>query len=104
MTQPDIKLSAEAVRRHAGAVDETADMIDEGLAGAAHVQASAESYGTLVGPQFTGLLNPFQDHAIGEIRQAATATQRLADTLRAMAADFDLSDAQAARRIAGSGE
>ena len=101
MTQPNIKLSSDEVRRHARAVDETSAMLDEGLAGAAFVQASTESYGLLVGPQFTSILNPFQDHAIGELKNAVTATQALADTLRAMADDFDLSDEAAARRLGG---
>jgi hypothetical protein len=101
MTQPNIKLSSEEVRRHARAVDETSAMLDEGLAGAGVVQASTESYGVLVGGQFTAILNPFQDHAIGEMKKAVSATQALADTLRAMADDFDLSDEAAARRLGG---
>ncbi len=101
MTQPDIKLSSDEVRKHARAVEEASDMIDEGLAGAAYVRASNESYGRLVGPLFTSILNPFQDHAVGELKSAVTATQNLADTLRAMADDFDLNDAEAARRLGG---
>ena len=101
MTQPDIKLSSDEVRKHAAAVDETGTMLDEGLAGAGHVQASAESYGQLVGGLFTSILNPFQDNAIGELKNSVSATQALADALRAMAADFDLSDAEAARRLGG---
>ena len=101
MTQPDIRLSAEEVRRHARAVDETGAMIDEGLAGATHVQAGTESYGLLVGPQFTAVLNPFQDRAIGQLKEAVSATQALADALRAVADDFDISDANAARRLGG---
>lgn len=104
MTQPNIKLSSEAVRRHAGAVDEVADMIDECLAGAAHVQASVDSYGQLAGGLFTSILNPFQEHAIGELKSAVSASQALADTLRAMAADFDMTDAEAARRIEASND
>jgi hypothetical protein len=101
MTQPDIKLSSAAVRAHARSVDDTSAMIDEGLGGAAYVQASAESYGRLVGPQFTAILNPFQDNAIGELKKAVSATQALADTLRAVADDFDRGDAGAARRFGG---
>jgi hypothetical protein len=102
MSQPDISLSSDQVRRHAGAVDETADMIDESLAGAVNARAGNDAYGLLVGPQFTSVLNPFQDHAISELRNAVTATQQLADTLRAMADDFDLSDQEAARRLGGN--
>jgi hypothetical protein len=99
---PDIRLSANEVRRHAHAVDETGAMLDEALAGAGHVQASNEAYGQLVGPLFTGALNPVQDHAIGEIRHATTTTQHLADLLRAMAGNLDLSDGEAARRLGGN--
>ena len=102
MTQPDIRLSSEEVRRHARTVDDVAAMIDEGLAGAAHVQASTESYGQLVGPLFTGVLNPFQDNAVGQLTESVSATQALADTLRAVAADFDISDETAARRLGGA--
>ncbi|OJF14852.1 type VII secretion target [Couchioplanes caeruleus] len=101
MTQPDIELSSGAVRKHAGAVDGVADMLNEALAGAAYVQASAESYGKMVGGLFTGILNPFQDRSIGEMKNAVSATQGLADALRAMADDFDMTDAEAARRIGG---
>ncbi|BFU45847.1 type VII secretion target [Krasilnikovia sp. MM14-A1004] len=101
MTQPDIRLSSESVRKHALAVDELGHMIDEGLAGAVHVQASAASYGVLVGGLFTSILNPFQDNAVGELKNAVSTSQRLADTLRAVAADFDASDADAARRLGG---
>jgi hypothetical protein len=101
VTQPDIRLSTAELFRHADAVDQTAGMLDEGLAGAAYVQADGEAYGRLVGPQFTAILNPFQDDAIGEMKKAVTATQAIADLLRAMAACFDLSDAEAARRLGG---
>lgn len=101
MTQPDVELSSDEVRRHAGAVDEISTMIDEGLAGAAYVRAGAESYGLLVGPQLSAALSPFQDHAIGELKRAVSTTQALADTLRAVADDFDLSDGNAAHRLGG---
>jgi hypothetical protein len=101
VSQPDIKLSSAEVRKHAGVVDQTSAMIDECLTGAAHVQASTESYGRLVGPQFTAILNPFQDNAIGELKKAVSATQALADALRAVADDFDISDEAAARRLGG---
>lgn len=77
-------------------------MLDEAIAGAAYVRASNESYGLLVGPMFTSLLNPFQDFAIDQIKHAAVATTTLADLLRSMATGFDLSDADAARRLGGT--
>ncbi|GAA2464899.1 type VII secretion target [Winogradskya humida] len=102
MSQPNIEISTESVLRHANAVDDIADMINDGLVGASEVQASASSYGVLVGPLFTSLLNPFQDHAVGELKASVTATQALADTLRAMAGDFALTDQEVARRLEGA--
>jgi hypothetical protein len=103
MTQPDIDLSLDEMRGHARTVDETSVMIDEALAGATHVRAGVESYGLLVGPQITTVLNPFLDRAIGELRRAVSTTQSLADTLRAVADDFDQSDENAAHRLGAGG-
>lgn len=99
MTSPDIRLSTDEVRRHAAAVDEAGNMLSEALAGAEYVRASNESYGQLVGSRFTGVLNPVQDQAIHRIRHAVTATQNLADLLRVMAANLDITDREAARRL-----
>lgn len=77
-------------------------MLDEALAGAAYVRASNESYGQLVGPLFTSILNPVQDYAIGEMKHAVSTTQTLADKLRAVAANLDISDSEAARRLGGN--
>ena len=101
MTNPDIRLSTGEVRRHAASVEEASRMLDEALAGASHVRASNESYGQLVGPLFTSILNPVQDHAIDEIKHAVIATQSLAELLRTMASNLDLSDQQAAHRLGG---
>lgn len=101
MTNPDIRLSTDEVRRHAVMVDEVGTMIDEALAGAAYIRASNESYGQLVGPMFTHLLNPAQDFAIDQIKHAASATQALADLLREMAGNLDITDHDAARRLGG---
>lgn len=101
MTQPSVNITIPEVRSHAAAVDETARMLDEGLAGAQHVRASDDAYGQLIGPMFTGLLNPMQDLAIDQIRHAVTATQRLADLLRSVAETYQLNDDDAARRLGG---
>jgi len=101
VTNPDIRLSTGEVRRHAASVEEASRMLDEALAGASHVRASNESYGQLVGPLFTSILNPVQDHAIDEIKHAVIATQSLAELLRTMASNLDLSDQQAAHRLGG---
>jgi hypothetical protein len=101
---PEIDLSPDEVRRHASAVDEYGRMIDEALAAAQHVRHSNESYGRLVGPLFVGILNVVQDRAIGELQNAVSATQSLADGLRAMAANVDSADQRAARGLGGRGE
>jgi hypothetical protein len=104
VTSPDIDLSPEEVRRHAAAVDEFGRMIDEALGAARHIRHSNESYGRLVGPMFTAILNPIQDDAITVIRNAVSATQSLADRLRAMASNVDTADGDAGRRFGGNGD
>lgn len=101
MTNPDIRISTDEVRNHARMVDQAAAILDEAVAGAAYLRASNESYGKLVGPYFTTLLNPVQDYAIDEMRHAVSKTQQFADLLEAMAADLDATDAAAARRLEG---
>ncbi|RZU48482.1 excreted virulence factor EspC (type VII ESX diderm) [Krasilnikovia cinnamomea] len=101
MTQPDIRINSDAVRRHAGMVDEFGTMIDEAAQAGGWVRASNDAYGLLYGSVFTGVLNPIQDGTIGAIRDAVTATQSLADLLRATAGDMDTSDDNAARRLGG---
>jgi hypothetical protein len=104
VTSPEIDLSPAEVRRHAAAVDEYGRMIHEALAAARHVRHSNESYGRLVGPMFTAVLNPLQDDAITAIGNAVSATQSLADGLRVMASQVDAADANAGQRFGGSGD
>jgi len=104
VTSPEIDLSPDEVRRHAAAVDEFGRMIDEALGAAQHVRHSNESYGRLVGPLFVGILNMVQDRTIGELQNAVSATQSLADGLRVMAANVDSADQRAAKGFGGHGE
>jgi hypothetical protein len=53
---------------------------------------------------FTAILNPIQDDAITVIRNAVSATQSLADRLRAMASNVDTADGDAGRRFGGNGD
>lgn len=99
MTQPDIKLSSTEVREHAKAVDEAARMCDEAVAGAEYIDLHDEVYGVLCSPLFLPLIQPLQDYALAEIRSGADATGHLAELLRSMADNVDLSDTDAARRF-----
>lgn len=101
MTQPDIDIDTGSVRRHASQVDETGTKIDEAAQAGAWIRASNESYGILYGPVFTGALNPRQDSIVGAMKDAVSATQTLADLLRATANDLDTSDTNAARLLGG---
>ena len=78
MTQPDIQINFEAMRRHARVVDETSTMIDAGAQAGAWVRASNDAYGLMFG-WFAARLNPTRDDLVGGINQAATAAQTLAD-------------------------
>jgi hypothetical protein len=100
MTQPDIHINSDAVRKHSRAVDETANRIDKGAQAGAWVRASNDAYGLMFG-WYAHRLNPSQDDLIGAIREAVTATQSLADLLRTTADDMDLTDEAAARRLGG---
>lgn len=98
-----IDLPTDEVRRHARVVDEVARMLDEARAAGAHVRASSDAYGFLVGPLFSHFyLNPRGDEAIDAYRKAVDGAQALAEKLRAMADDFDHSDARAAERMRGT--
>jgi hypothetical protein len=83
-------------------VDEFANMLDEALSGAQYVRASNESYGQFVSPLLVGMLNLIQDHEISELEHAVTSTQSLADSLRLMAKNVDMTDAAAANRLRGT--
>lgn len=100
MTQPDIHINAEAIRRHARVVDQTSAAIDKGAQAGAWVRASNDAYGLMFG-WFAERLHPTQEDLVGAIKDAATAAQALADLLRATAGDMDVADDNAARRLGG---
>ncbi len=100
MTQPDIKLSTDEVRRHAQMVDEAAAMCQEAVGGAEYVDMHDEVYGVLCSPLFLPVIQPLQDWALREIRDGADATAHLAELLHALADNVDVTDAAAAHRLA----
>ncbi len=97
----DIKLSTEEVRRHAGMVDEAAAMLQEATGGAEYIDLHDEVYGVLCSPLFLPLIEPFQDLSVQEIRNGTDATSHLAELLRTMADNVDITDSEAACRING---
>ncbi|ROT26788.1 type VII secretion target [Micromonospora sp. HM5-17] len=99
MTGPEIRLSTGEVRRHARMVDEAGAMVEEAKAGAKHVNLHDEVYGVLCSPLFVPLINPLQDWAVTEIRNGAEATKHLAELLRALADNTDITDQAAANRL-----
>jgi uncharacterized protein YukE len=99
MTQPDIKLDAEALRAHARMVDEAAAMCGEAASGAAYIDLHDEVYGVWPGKLFVPLINPAQDWALRELRQGTDATSHLAQVIRAVADDADTTDSAAAQRF-----
>lgn len=102
MTQPDIKLSTAEVREHARMVDEAAAMCREAVAGAEYVDLHDEAYGVLCSPLFLPLIQPLQDAALSELRAGADATAHLADLLRTLADNVDITDGAAAQRLKGA--
>ncbi len=103
MTQPDISLSTAEVRAHAGMVDEAAVMCQEAVGGAEYVDLHDEAYGEWCSRIFLPIIQPVQDWAVREIRSGADATAHLADLLRTLAHNVDVTDAGAAARIRDSG-
>lgn len=103
MTQPDIELDAQALRQHAQKVDKAADMLDEAVAAAGYLNLHDEVYGEWPGKLIVPLFNIAQDHAVQELRSGTDTTSHLADILRAVADDADLTDSAAAQRIRGAG-
>ncbi|MBE1488104.1 type VII secretion target [Plantactinospora soyae] len=101
MTAPDIKLSTEEVRSHSRMVDEAAAMCQEAVSGAQYVDMHDEVYGILCSPLFLPIIQPLQDTALTEIRNGADATAHLADLLRTLADNVDITDQAAAQRLGG---
>jgi hypothetical protein len=101
MSQPDIKLDAEALRAHARMVDEAAAMCGEAAGGAAYLDLHDEVYGEWPGKFFVPLINPAQNWALRELRQGADATSHLAELVRAVADDADTTDSHVAQRFRG---
>lgn len=102
MSQPDIRLTSDSIRRHADAVDSVADLLREAGSAAAFVDASDDAYGILCSPLFVPRLNPLQDDAYTQYRDMEDTTRRLADLLRDVADGYDLTDelsAETFRRI-----
>jgi Excreted virulence factor EspC, type VII ESX diderm len=103
MTRPDITLSTEEVRRHARMVDDAAAMCSEAAAGAEYLDLHDEVYGMLCSPPMVPKLFSLQELAFDEIRDGADATAHLADLLRTLADNVDITDGEAACRIRGVG-
>jgi hypothetical protein len=99
MAQPDIELDTEALRRHAGMVDEAAAMSGEAAGAAAYLNLHDEVYGEWTGPLIVPWLNQLQDTASRELRNGADATSHLADLLRSVADGADITDGNAAQRL-----
>ena len=83
------------------AQDETAAMLQEATSGAEYVDMHDEVYGVLCSPLILPILNPLQDMAHGEVRTATDATSHIAEQLRTMADNVDITDSEAACRING---
>ncbi|MBU2668329.1 hypothetical protein KOI35_32935 [Actinoplanes bogorensis] len=99
----DVYIDSEGVRRHASMVDEAGRMCDEATAGAQYIDLHDEVYGILCSPLVLPLVQPLQDWAISELKNGADATAHVAELLRAVAADADTTDGNAARMIKESG-
>ncbi|WP_143162887.1 hypothetical protein [Couchioplanes caeruleus] len=78
-------------------------MFDEVKAAAGYLNLHDEVYGEWPGRLIVPLLNIAQDHAVDELSTGTDATSHLAQLLRSVADDADITDGAAARRIREAG-
>ncbi|MBL7258194.1 type VII secretion target [Paractinoplanes lichenicola] len=99
----DVYIDSAALRAHAKMVDEAARMCDEATAGAEYVDLHDEVYGLLCSPLALPFIQPLQDFALQELKTGADATAHVAELLRAVSDDADMTDSNVAGRFkAGS--
>lgn len=95
----DIYLDSAALRQHAKMVDEAARMAGEATSGAEYIDMHDEVYGVLCSPLALPFLQPLQDWAVRELKTGADATAHVAELLRAVADDSDMTDDNVAGRF-----
>jgi Excreted virulence factor EspC, type VII ESX diderm len=103
MSHPDVDINHQEVAAHSRAVNDTAGMLFDALAGAQYVNMHDEVYGILCSPFVLPDLNPVQNQAVDEIGKMAKATQHIADLLKTMADNLQMTDDAAAQRLQTEG-
>jgi hypothetical protein len=92
------QVSTSALVSHAAEIDRIGDGLDTAKQAGAAAQVDSGAYGRLC--QFVpALLNDLQAQVTDGIGSAVTAARDTADALRSTAADYDMSDGNAADRL-----
>jgi uncharacterized protein YukE len=85
---------ADALRTHAGSVDDVADRVATAKAAGAQVKMGHDAYGKLPTCQMiAALLDPIQGYGVDALGGAVEALRSSADALRAAASGYDTTDA-----------
>ncbi|GIJ25139.1 hypothetical protein Vqi01_03010 [Micromonospora qiuiae] len=89
--EPGFDVDGQALRQHAGSVDEVAEMVDQCRRAAGSVQLGRHAYGRLC-QLIPSLLDPVQQATVNALNEATDALQRTADDLRATANRYESGD------------
>ncbi|MEV6815510.1 type VII secretion target [Micromonospora sp. NPDC051296] len=89
--EPGFDVDSQALRRHAGSVDEVAEMVDQCRRAAGSVQLGRHAYGRLC-QLIPSLLDPVQRATVNALNEAADALQRTADDVRTVARHYESGD------------
>ncbi len=101
MTQPDVDLVTAQIREHAGRVDQQAELIKQAHRAAHEVSMHTDAYGIICSPIIVPLLKFFEGDAVTSIGETATTVESLADLLRVVATNTDVTDEIARNRMRG---
>ncbi|MEV0895567.1 hypothetical protein [Actinoplanes sp. NPDC049802] len=97
MAEPLLHLDTDALTGHANKVDSHAERLAEVAGAASHLDQQDEIYGEWPSILILPMLNIAQEDAVQELRDGADTTSNLADLVRALTVDVNLTDAEAAQ-------
>jgi hypothetical protein len=97
------EVQAQALRTHAGGVDQVADAVEQARSAAVSVHLGRAAYGRLC-QLIPSVLDPVQEGAVSALREAVGALQQMAGDVRDTARNYETSDQHAAGLFGGGEE
>jgi hypothetical protein len=97
LPQQPVVASFQPIEQHAQTVARLSQQVDQACGAARHVTLGAEAYGVICAIIPLKLM-PLQSRIAQVMRLAATELQATSDALRAVAANYEIADAEAAVR------